>query len=71
MGHVRTVANGDVAFCATHIVMMASHGCFAHFAGNGGPHRSVGSDRIPQHQLSHAPETKAMPHEQALGEFMR
>ena len=51
MGHVRTVANGDVVFCATHIVMMASHGCFAHFAGNGGPHRSVGSDRIPQMEI--------------------
>ena len=26
---------------------------------------------LTEHQLSHAPETKAMPHEQALGEFMR
>jgi len=30
---------------------MASHGCFAHFAGSGGPHRSVGSDRIPQMEI--------------------
>ena len=26
---------------------------------------------LTERQLSHAPETKAMPHEQALGEFMR
>ena len=26
---------------------------------------------LTEHQLSHAPETKAMPHEQALGEFIR
>ena len=26
---------------------------------------------LTEHRLSHAPETKAMPHEQALGEFIR
>ena len=34
-----------------HIVMTASHGCFAHLAGNGGPHRSVGSEGSPQMEI--------------------
>src|ERR1700741_3986098 len=45
-----------------------------HFAGKDGLYREVlrGALRaLTEHQLSHAQETKAMPREQALAEFVR
>ncbi len=45
-----------------------------HFAGKGGLYRDVlraAFRALTEHQLVHAAETKAMPREQALGEFVR
>ena len=45
-----------------------------HFAGKDGLYREVlraAFRALTEHQLSHAQETQAMPHKQALGEFVR